>query len=563
MLGIQETKLNAVHERLDLRGTLDGDFSFVEATGNSGGLLTVWNKNTFHCDFVIKEDNFLAVIGKWDKIEGLVGCVNVYGPNDVKGRQSLWSKLDLLCDKEEINWVFFGDFNKVHGKHERLNSETNSKGAKQFNNFIHRNGLIDIRMGGSKFTRVSDNGVKFSKLDRFLTTPSFEKLWRNIGAKVLERKWSDHAPIIIYDMWRDFGPPPFKFFDVWLLEKNLEDVVAGSWQVEVKSSRPDCIFRDKLKNVKLAIKEWRKEKVGDIDSSLRMAKQEVDRWESACDVSSLGEADRLQQLDARRKWLDLEVKSAAMARQKSKVKWIKEGDENSKFFHRVSKFREHKNALASLTIDRTWLEEPDEIKRYVADFFRKKFAKTQTHTPSNKLNMRGLKRLSEDGAISLEERFTEEEVWSAIKECGRNKSPGPDGFTIEFVKKFWNIIKYDLLRFFDWFWEEGNISGGCNASFLTLIPKSENPFGLNDFRPISLIGILYKILLKVLAERLKRVIGGVISYEQSAFIKGRCILDGVLIANETVDFLKKSKRKGAILKVDFEKAYDSLEWSFL
>ncbi|KAJ9536499.1 hypothetical protein OSB04_un000336 [Centaurea solstitialis] len=111
------------------------------------------------------------------------------------------------------------------------------------------------------------------------------------------------------------------------------------------------------------------------------------------------------------------------------------------------------------------------------------------------------------------------------------------------------------MRFFDWFWEEESISGGCNASFLTLILKSRNPFGLNDFRPICLIVILYKILSKVLAERMKRVIRGVISYEQSAFLKVRSILDGVLIANEV--------RKGAILKVDFEKAYGSVGWSFL
>ncbi|KAJ9562049.1 hypothetical protein OSB04_007209 [Centaurea solstitialis] len=104
---------------------------------------------------------------------------------------------------------------------------------------------------------------------------------------------------------------------------------------------------------------------------------------------------------------------------------------------------------------------------------------------------------------------------------------------------------------------------GCNASFLTLISKVANPIGLNEFRPISLIGILYKIISKVLAERLKKVIGSIISNVQSAFIKGRSILDGVLIANETTSFLKRNKRKGMVFKVDFEKAYDTVEWSFL
>lgn len=111
--------------------------------------------------------------------------------------------------------------------------------------------------------------------------------------------------------------------------------------------------------------------------------------------------------------------------------------------------------------------------------------------------------------------------------------------------------------------EKGEISWGCNASFLTLIPKIDGPENLGDFRPISLIGVFYKILAKLLAERLKKVIGKVISNTQCAFIKGRYILDGVLIANELIDHIRKKKKTGLIFKVDFEKAYDTVEWTFL
>ncbi|GKF38783.1 cysteine-rich receptor-like protein kinase, partial [Tanacetum coccineum] len=90
-----------------------------------------------------------------------------------------------------------------------------------------------------------------------------------------------------------------------------------------------------------------------------------------------------------------------------------------------------------------------------------------------------------------------------------------------------------------------------------------DPIGLGDFRPISLIGCYYKIIVKLLAERVKRVVGTVVGDVHNAFIKGRYILDGILIANEMVDYLKKSKEKGLIFKVDFEKAYDSLNWRFL
>ena len=91
------------------------------------------------------------------------------------------------------------------------------------------------------------------------------------------------------------------------------------------------------------------------------------------------------------------------------------------------------------------------------------------------------------------------------------------------IKKYWVVIKDDLMAAIDWFWEKKEISGNCNASFLTLIPKNANPLGLNDFRPISLIGIFYKVISKVLAERMKMVMEKLVGKEQSAFLKGRSI----------------------------------------
>jgi len=96
-----------------------------------------------------------------------------------------------------------------------------------------------------------------------------------------------------------------------------------------------------------------------------------------------------------------------------------------------------------------------------------------------------------------------------------------------------------------------------------LIPKVENPQRLNEFRPISLVGSLYKILAKLLANRLRLVIGSVISESQTAFVKNRQILDGILIANEVVDEVSRLKKELMLFKVDFEKAYDSFDWGYL
>ena len=105
--------------------------------------------------------------------------------------------------------------------------------------------------------------------------------------------------------------------------------------------------------------------------------------------------------------------------------------------------------------------------------------------------------------------------------------------------RFSDLLKGDLMAIIDWFWEKCELSDDCNSSFLTLIPKTSNLLGVNDFRPISLIRILYKIISKVLAERMKTLMGKLISKEQSAFLMGRLIPDGVLVANEAADYWKR------------------------
>jgi len=122
-------------------------------------------------------------------------------------------------------------------------------------------------------------------------------------------------------------------------------------------------------------------------------------------------------------------------------------------------------------------------------------------------------------------------VW----DCDNFKCPGPDGISLGFIKKIWDMLKDDLMRFLHEFHRNGRLTKGINSTFIALIPKVDSPQRLNDFRPISLVGSLYKILAKVLANILRMVIGSVISDSQSAFIKGRQILDGIWVANEIVD----------------------------
>ncbi|GJS88232.1 RNA-directed DNA polymerase, eukaryota, partial [Tanacetum coccineum] len=157
----------------------------------------------------------------------------------------------------------------------------------------------------------------------------------------------------------------------------------------------------------------------------------------------------------------------------------------------------------------------------------------------------------------LERSVSRDEIRRAVWSCGDNKSPGPDGFTFEFFKKYWDCIGSDFCEAVEYFFVNSSFSKGCNSSFVALIPKVMDAKFVNDFRPISLIGSVYKVVTKVLANRLAPVIADLISDTQSAFVAGRQILDGPFILDEILHWCKRKNKKAMFFKVDFAKAYDS------
>ncbi|GKC06378.1 RNA-directed DNA polymerase, eukaryota [Tanacetum coccineum] len=163
----------------------------------------------------------------------------------------------------------------------------------------------------------------------------------------------------------------------------------------------------------------------------------------------------------------------------------------------------------------------------------------------------------------MEKSISRDEIRNAVCACGENKSPGPYGFTFEFFRKFWNIIGPDLCVAVEWFFDHSLFTRGCNSSFISLIPKVQDPKFVNDYRPISLIGSLYKVVTKILATRLSFIISDLISDVQTAFLPNRQILDGPFIINELLSWCKHKKQQTMVFKVDFAKTYDSIRWDYL
>ena len=150
----------------------------------------------------------------------------------------------------------------------------------------------------------------------------------------------------------------------------------------------------------------------------------------------------------------------------------------------------------------------------------------------------------------------------AVFQLNKEKAPGLDGFTITVYQECWDVIKEDLMRVFLEFHTNGIINQSTNATFIDLVPKKSQTFKISNYRPISLVISLYKIIAKVLLGCLRKVLHETIFGSQGAFVEGRHILDAVLIANEVVDEKRRSGEEGVVFKIDFKKAYDHVDWGF-
>jgi hypothetical protein len=171
--------------------------------------------------------------------------------------------------------------------------------------------------------------------------------------------------------------------------------------------------------------------------------------------------------------------------------------------------------------------------------------------------------LNVEEASSLKDPFEEREVREVIKGMDRDKALGPGGFSLAFFQNCWEAIKEDFMAVFDELHARRKIVKSINSTFISLIPKTQGTKEIKDFFPISLVGGVYKIIANVLANRMRRVIDRIISKPQNAFLKGRQILNSVLIANECLDIRLTFEVPGVLCKLDMKKAYDQVDWSFL
>ena len=253
-------------------------------------------------------------------------------------------------------------------------------------------------------------------------------------------------------------------------------------------------------------------------------------------------------------------------RQRSRMVWLEVGDRNTKFFHHYANQRKRTNVIKGLRDEaNVWWDTEQQVEDIAMKYFQNIFT-TSSPTRIEETVAAVNHVVSDEINQQLLLPYTSEEVRVALFQMHPSKAPGSDGMSSFFFQKYWHIMGSSVSTAVLSVLNSGKLLRKINLTYIALIQKKKSPEKMSDYRPISLCNVIYKIISKVIANRLKTVLSLIISDSQSAFVPGRLITDNVAVAFEILHKMK-AKRKGKqgemAVKLDMSKAYDCVEWQFV
>ncbi|PKA63653.1 integrator complex subunit 11 [Apostasia shenzhenica] len=383
----------------------------------------------------------------------------------------------------------------------------------------------------------------------------------------LTRIGSYHCPLLVQGKNLEFKPQGsiLKFEDIWLEEEASKGIVTREWQKPAHGS-PPTILNHKFARTLRALKSWNWDKFGDLNARAKDVESriaELQLRESVGTGLTESELDCLLQLVAEYNTTLSRLETWWL--QRAKVKWAKCGDRNTSFFHKAATCRKRINNIRRLVgqNDEEILDQ-EGIRAALVTHFSSKWRPPIPPLPE--LSIPPLRAtISDKDALRISSPVSNEEIVAAINSLGNNKAPGIDGITSSFLKGYWSATSTDVLNAIHLFFRNGSMPRRWKDTLVVLIPKVQGAELPSQFRPISLCTTIYKVIAKILINRVKDVLNSLISQEQGAFVPRRGISDNCLIAQEMMQRLASSESSTGYMsiKVNMEQAYDKMRWDFL
>ena len=443
---LQETKLKEVSNRM-IRSLGVGRFLewvAIKAEGAFEGILIFWD--TWVIQLLEKEEGQYTLSCRFKSLEENFNWVftGVYGPTVHGRREDLWEELGAIRGLWGDPWCLRGDFNAIRAPRERNRGGSFTHSMRGFSQVTDELELKDIPMQGGLFTwKGGPNNGSMARLDRFLITKEWDCRFGKVTQKILPRPIFDHSPMLLEGgKWLNC-PSPSRFENMWLKVEGFKELIRDWWQSFEFRGTQSYVLMEKIKALKVKLKAWNKGVFGNVDEQKKFALKNVALWDDIESRRPLSESERQERMGAMKDFKKWAIMEEISWRQKSREIWLKEGDRNTGFFHKMAKSHRKRNNIDRIRIGDQWLTGIEEVKLGIVKAFKELLGDPGDLRASPEgLNF---SRLNDMEALSLEVPFTEDEVDVALADLNGDKAPEPNGFMAAFWQFGWNVVKSDIM----------------------------------------------------------------------------------------------------------------------
>ena len=507
--------------------------------------------------------------------------VNIYAPTNETEQHRFFENLYRILNHYEKDTYFIirGDWNVTLNPFldkQGGNQNYKSKIREQVQNIIAIYDLYDVwRRLHPKKLRFSWRQKllnKHSRLDYFLIS---NLLQDNVEkSSFLPATLSDHSPISLILKFA----PKAKGSGIWKLNTSLlkddnyvEELsrLLELWKEELTDHKNKTFIWDYLKyNIRkysISYSKSKKKELNVKEFELKNRLQEIeDKLSSESDDNLWLDYEKIKyELN------DLIENKIQGIITRARIKWTEENERNSAYFFGLEKSNYIKRNINKIIIEDCETNNQDIILKSLKDYYKDLYSeKNNTLNKTNKenefLTQESIPKLSENETETCEGPIRIQDMLNTIRLFKQNKTPVNDGLPVEFYIQFWQSSKFSLLECVIYAYENGLMNVSQRQAVISLLDKpGKNRMYINNWRPISLLNCDYKIMSKCIAERFKRILPIIIHENQVGFVKGRNISEAIRTIIDILDDTAKRNLSGILLTIDFEKAFDTLDWTFL
>ena len=571
---LQETFLTKDMEQLVSRDW-KGFCIFDHGTNHSRGVA-----------IIIRKDLSVNICDKYFKCDGrgialrlsfcgtVYLCLNVYAPAKNNEKEIFYSSL--------INWVqkirkqndviiAGGDWNCVMNKKLDTNGLSYAYLPKQnFTKFQKKFNLIDVWRKTyperRQFTWRQVSLNIYSRLDYWLISKSHFSYICSLDIKPALKCDHNAISMKVKVTTKKRGKGYWKFNNSMLKDdvyKQMIKNIIKKVNIEYNNFNKQlkwemCKIKIREFSMKYAhdVKEKRNKHIKNVEKEYKELCEYLD--ENLCTEKVERMKNLKHEID---RWYEYQCKGAFV---RSRARWLEFGEKSSKYFLQLEKAKGTKKEIDCIEVDDKIIKNDEEILINICKYYSNLYEKKNTNSDfkdyiSNvKLNM-----LSAEDAQICEGKLTENECWQALKSMNLNKSPGGDGLSVEFYRYFWGDVKQMVLDSLNEGYDKKELSSTQSQATLTLLYKKGNKKLLDNWRPISLLNIDYKLAASVLTLRLKKIIHKIVSHDQAGFMKKRSAAECIRFIQDTIEYCKHTNKAGIILFLDFMKGFDTVDHEFL